>query len=52
MIKIKISYEQPKELEKVLKCLEKVEKKVKISTKQEGKYKRAYIELLEKPDKT
>lgn len=47
MIKIKVSYEQPEELQKVLKNLEKVDKTVKIPAKQEGKYKKAYIELLE-----
>lgn len=53
MVKIRVSYEHPEELQKVLKNLEKVKKKVKISPKNEGKYKKAYIELLEeKPEKT
>ena len=53
MVIIRISYEQPEELQKVLKRFDKVDKKVKISAKQEGKYKKAYIELLErKSEKT
>lgn len=48
MVKIKISYEQPEELQNVLKRFDKMDKKLKIPAKQEGKYKRAYIELLER----
>ena len=47
MVKIRISYEKPEELEKVLKLLEPVIRKWKRSGQQDGKYLKAYIDLKE-----
>ena len=45
MIKIKVSYEQTKELYRLIKLLGEDVKSCKTSKKQEGKNKTAYIEL-------
>lgn len=44
-VKIKVSYEQPEELQRVLKCLRPVIKSYKVAKEQKGKYRRVYIEL-------
>lgn len=44
-VKIKISYTTKEELEKVLQVLSPVMKDYKISKNQEGKYKKAYVEV-------
>ncbi len=46
-VKIKISYTIKEELEKVLQVLSPVMKDYKISKNQEGKYKKAYVEIKE-----
>lgn len=59
-VKIKISYEHPEELKAVLRRLAPVVKCCRISRKQEGRFKRAYVEITrenqssgsEKPNKT
>lgn len=59
-VKIKISYEHPEELKAVLRRLASVVKCCKVSGKQEGRFKRAYVEITPenpssengKPDKT
>lgn len=45
MIKIKISYETPGELERILRLLEPLVKSAKVKHEREGAYKRAYINL-------
>lgn len=44
-VKIKISYTTNEELEKVLRVLSPVMKDCKISRNQEGRYKKAYVEV-------
>jgi len=44
-VKIKISYTSSTELEKILQVLSPVMKDYKISKNQEGKYKKAYVEV-------
>ena len=44
-VKIKISYTTKEELEKILQVLSPVMKDYKISKNQEGKYKKAYVEV-------
>lgn len=46
-VKIKVSYESPKELQEVLKRLAPMVLKYKTSKEQERKYKKAYIVLKE-----
>ena len=46
-VKIRISYEQPEELVKVLKLLEPLIKKWRKAGQQEGKFLKAYIDLKE-----
>ena len=46
-VKIKISYTTKEELEKVLQVLLPVMKDYKISKNQEGRYKKAYVEVKE-----
>ena len=46
-VKIKISYTTNEELEKVIKLLSPVLKDYKISKNQEGRYKKAYVEVKE-----
>lgn len=48
-VKIKVSYESPKELQEVLERLAPMVQKYKASKGQEGQYKKAYIILKEKP---
>lgn len=45
MVKIKISYTERQELQKVLKLLKPHCYKIKIPKKQEGVYKKAYLDL-------
>ncbi len=47
MIKLKVSYEQPQELEAVLKLLHPKLKSWKLARQQEGRYKKAYVYLKE-----
>lgn len=47
-VKIKVSYESPDELQKVLERLAPMVQRCKISKGQEGQYKKAYIVLKEK----
>ena len=47
-VKIKVSYESPEELQKVLERLAPMVQKYKVSKGQEGQYKKAYIVLKEK----
>ena len=47
MIKIKISYERPEELQRILKKLEQEIKRIKAPRQKEGKFCKAYIELKE-----
>lgn len=49
MIKLKVSYENEQELADFLKGTRNMVTKVKVSTEQKGRYKRAYIDL-KKPD--
>lgn len=44
-VMIKVSYQQPQELQEVLKLLHPVIKSYKLAKTQEGQYKRAYIKL-------
>lgn len=46
-VKIKVSYESPKELQDILKRLAPMVQSHKVSKKQEGQYKKAYIVLKE-----
>lgn len=45
MIKIKISYREAGELERVMRLLEPLIRSAKVKHEQEGPYKRAYISL-------
>lgn len=45
MVKIKISYETLDELEEVLRLLHPVTSSCKVAKRQNGAYKRAYVEL-------
>lgn len=45
-VKIKVSYEQPEELGKVLHLLRPVIQSTRLPKVQEGRYKRAYVFLL------
>lgn len=44
-IKIKVSYETPQELQEVLKRIEPILLSCKVPKGQEGRFKRAYIDL-------
>lgn len=44
-VKIKISFTDPEELKKILALLRPIIKNQRISKNQEGKYKKAYVEL-------
>ena len=46
-VKIKVSYERPEELQKVLERLRPEVKNWKASGNQEGRFRKAYIELKE-----
>lgn len=55
MIKLKVSYENEKEFADFLKGIRYNVGKIKVSTEQKGKYKRAYIDIHEqraKPERT
>lgn len=52
MIKLKVSYTDPAELAELVKRLRVDMKRVRKSLKQEGQYKKAYIDLTEEPEKT
>ena len=45
MVKIKISYETPEELEEVLRLLHPVTSSCKVAKCQNGAYRRAYVEM-------
>ena len=45
MVKIKVSYEERQELEKVIKLLSPVIVSYKISKNDKGQFKKAYIEI-------
>ena len=47
MVKIKVSYERPEELKQLLDRLRPDVKTWKVSGNQEGRFKKAYIELVE-----
>ena len=47
MVKIKVSYERPEELKRILDRLRPEVKGLKIARKQEGQFKKAYIEVKE-----
>ena len=51
-VKIKVSYEHPEELRWLLDQLRPEVKSWKVSRNQEGKFRKAYVEMKEKPDKT
>ena len=44
-VKIKVSYQNPEELEKVLEVLKPIIKSYGISRNKKGRFKKAYIEL-------
>lgn len=50
MVKLKVSYERPEELQKVITLLGATLHNMKIVPEQKGKYKRAYIDLIELKD--
>lgn len=45
MVKIKISYEKPGDLERIMRLLEPLVKSAKVKHEEAGPYKRAYISL-------
>lgn len=47
MIKLKVSYERPEELKRVLNRLRPEVKTWKVSGNREGRFRKAYIELIE-----
>lgn len=47
MVKLKVSYENMAELAKVMVLLGSAAKGVKLPPEQKGKYKRAYIDLID-----
>jgi len=47
MIKIKVSYERPEELKRILDRLRPEVKSLKVARNQEGQFKKAYIEVKE-----
>lgn len=49
MVKIKVSYENKEELERVLKHFKGHIKKWKVSNNEVGRFKKAYIELSNEP---
>lgn len=52
MIKLKVSYETEKELADFLRGIRHNVGKIKVSTEQKGRYKRAYIDIHEARTKT
>lgn len=51
-VKLKVSYERPEELRRLLERLQPEVKSWKVSRNQEGRFHKAYVEMREKPDKT
>jgi len=47
MVKIKVSYERPEELKRILDRLRPEVKSLKVSRNQAGQFKKAYIEVKE-----
>lgn len=47
MVKIKISYEHPEELQRIVEKLGKDVKRIKLPKIQEGRFRKAYIEIKE-----
>lgn len=47
MVRIRISYQDEKELERIVRILGNTVKKVKKSSNSEGKYKKAYVDIVE-----
>ncbi|MFR3728383.1 hypothetical protein [Lacrimispora sp.] len=47
MIKIKVSYERPEELKRILDRLRPEVKSMKVARNKEGQFKKAYIEVKE-----
>ncbi len=45
MVKIKVSFEDTQELEKVVKLLSPVIKSCKVSKNEKGRFKKAYLEI-------
>lgn len=45
MVKIKVSYERPEELQHILRKLQPDVRSWKVAGRQQGKFKRAYIEM-------
>lgn len=45
MVKIKVSYERPEELKRLMERLGQDVKRIKAPRQQEGKFRKAYIEL-------
>ena len=50
MVRLKVSYERPEELQKVITLLGATLHSMKRVPEQKGKYKRAYISLIELKD--
>lgn len=50
-VKIKVSYQDQEELQKVVNCLQPLGITLKIASRQEGKFKNAYINLKKSPGK-
>lgn len=50
MVRLKVSYERPEELQKVITLLGATLHSMKRVLEQKGKYKRAYISLIELKD--
>lgn len=51
LIKIKVSYEHPKELQHLIDVLGQKMKRIKAPKQQAGKFKKVYIELKEDAEK-
>lgn len=47
MVKLKVSYKNDEELEKIRFWLAPITKHMKISKNEEGEYKKAYIDLID-----
>lgn len=47
MVKIKVSYERPEELKRILDRLRPDVKNLKVAKNREGQFKKAYIEVKE-----
>lgn len=49
MMKLKVSYERPEELQRLLDLLQPDIKTVRPAKNQKGQFKKAYIEIKERP---